>query len=68
MAFRVCDGLTVKELWELVAVWLCFEGEKKKKKATVFPELFWNTPEVKKKCVLVLRGLMPDWMFWRWEK
>lgn len=59
MAFRVCDGLTVKELWELVVVWLLFE-KKKKNKAAVYPELFWNTPGVKKKCVLMLKGLMPD--------
>lgn len=62
MAFRVCDGLTVNE-----PVWLsgCFFFEKKKKfrKAAVYPELFWTAPGVKKKCVVMLKGLMPDWMF-----
>lgn len=64
MVFRVSDGLTVKELWEPVVVWLPFE----KKKKAVYPELFWNTLGVKKKCVLMLKGLMPNWMFWRWEE
>lgn len=42
-----------------MVVWLLFE-KKKKNKAAVYPELFWNTPGVKKKCVLMLKGLMPD--------